>query len=73
MTKEITEKKKTNPLVYILGIPAGILILVLAIIQWQKYQVYKASVDYCKYELATLTNTNTKDIKEECLRIMGNQ
>ena len=41
MSKEFSEKKKTNPLVYILGIPVGILILVMAYIQWEKYQIYR--------------------------------
>lgn len=45
MTKELSEKKKTNPLVYILAVPLGIFILIMAYIQWQKYQDYNGCVN----------------------------
>ena len=68
MTKEITEKKKANPLVYILGIPVGILILVIAINQWQKYQSYNNCLEVMgKY--SHLYNVNQK---EACLKILDN-
>ena len=54
MSKEITEKKKANPLVYLVGIPAGILILVLAYNLWQRDKIYR-NCAYSKFPTTKCT------------------
>jgi hypothetical protein len=49
MTKEITEKKKVNPLIYLVGIPAGLLILVLAYNYWEEGKLYRACAKDTRY------------------------
>jgi hypothetical protein len=63
MTKEITEKKKVNPLVYFIGIPVGIYILVLSYNAWEKDRVYREcvkNIDYLGYRFEYGGKVSTK-------------
>jgi hypothetical protein len=67
MSKEASENKKTNPLVYILGIPVGILILVVAYNIWQTDSVRRA----CASNIRHLDTPFTMKIGEGCLKVLG--
>jgi hypothetical protein len=68
-------KKKVNPLVYILGIPAGILILVLLYNAWEKDRVYRDCVKNINYLGKTeIKRTRTWERNEyipNCLEVLG--
>jgi hypothetical protein len=78
MTKEITEKKKVNPLIYFIGIPVGIYILVLSYNAWEKDRIYRECVRNINYlgitkEFAGVGNAGWNNWNEipNCLQVLG--
>jgi hypothetical protein len=46
MSKEFSEKKKTNPLVYILGIPVGFAIIAFTVMAIYSFWKWESQRDY---------------------------
>jgi len=72
MVKEAFEKKKINPLVYFIGIPVGILILVIAYNIWVTDSVRRAcasNIEFLgrKYDPVSLSHI------PNCLEVLGNR
>jgi hypothetical protein len=80
MTKEMTEKKKVNPLVYFIGIPVGIYILVLSYNAWEKDRIYRECVRNINYLGITNISKGSNnqgfvysDNVPNCLQVLGNK
>lgn len=48
MSQENKEKRQTSPLVYLLGIPLGILILVIAFSYWEQHRLFNECFEAIK-------------------------
>ena len=80
MSKEVSEKQKTNPLVYILGIPLGIYILVLSYNAWERDRLFREcskNIEYLGYTIYSgtaykLGNSQavSKDRVPNCLQVL---
>ena len=55
MSQENKEKRQTSPLVYLLGIPLGILILVIAFYYWEQNRLFNECFEAIKEGNPTLS------------------
>lgn len=71
MNKEISEKKKVNPLVYILGIPVGIYILVLSYNAWEKDRLFRECSQNINYLGGIYKKPPLSGYTPHCLTVLG--